>query len=115
MADPFAELSELDRLIHEPARLAILTALSACATADFVFLQRLTGLTQGNLSSHLTKLDDAGLVAVTKSFSGKTPRTTVAITPDGRRRVDGHWDQLAALRTRARRWRPPTAAKEPAT
>jgi DNA-binding transcriptional ArsR family regulator len=114
MADPFAELSELDRLIHEPARLAILTALSACATADFVFLQRLTGLTQGNLSSHLTKLADAGLIAVTKSFSGKTPRTTVAITPEGTSRIDGHWDRLAALRTQARLWRPPTPAKTPA-
>lgn len=114
MADPFAELPELDRLVHEPARLAILTALSACATADFVFLRRLTGLTQGNLSSHLARLDDAGLIAVTKSFSGKTPRTGIAITREGRSRIDGHWDQLAALRTQARLWRPPTPAKAPA-
>jgi DNA-binding transcriptional ArsR family regulator len=111
MADPFAELSELDRLVHEPARLAILTALSGCATADFVFLKRITGLTQGNLSSHLAKLDNAGLIEVTKSFSGKTPRTAIAITPEGRSRIDGHWDQLASLRTKARLWRPPTPVK----
>ena len=53
----------LDRLIHEPGRLAILTVLSSVRDADFVFLQRATGLTKGNLSSHLTKLEDAGLVA----------------------------------------------------
>ena len=52
----------LDRLIHEPGRLAILTVLSSVEDADFVFLQRTTGLTKGNLSSHLTKLEEAGLV-----------------------------------------------------
>ena len=57
-----AEELTLDRLIHEPGRLAILTVLSSVADADFVFLQRATGLTKGNLSSHLTKLEDAGLV-----------------------------------------------------
>ena len=58
----------LDRLIHEPARLAILTVLSSVRAADFVFLQHTTGLTQGNLSSHLTKLEEAGLVRIEKSF-----------------------------------------------
>ena len=57
------EVGELDRTIHEPARLAILTVLSAADSADFVYLQRATGLTKGNLSSHLTKLEAAGLVA----------------------------------------------------
>ncbi|MEA2704976.1 MAG: hypothetical protein QOD63_2921, partial [Actinomycetota bacterium] len=58
----------LDRLIHEPGRLAILTVLSSVKDADFVFLQRTTGLTKGNLSSHLTKLEDAGLVRIEKRF-----------------------------------------------
>ena len=57
MPAPFEHIAELDRLIHEPARLAILTALRACRTADFLFLQRLTGLSNGNLSSHLAKLE----------------------------------------------------------
>jgi len=53
MSAPFERLAELDRLVHEPARLAIMTALSACERADFLYLQRLTGLSRGNLSSHL--------------------------------------------------------------
>ena len=62
MKPPFKSLAELDRMIHDPSRLAILTALSSCRSADFLYLQRLTGLSKGNLSSHLAKLEDAGLV-----------------------------------------------------
>ena len=91
----------LDRLIHEPARLAILTMLSSVAAADFVFLQRSTGLTQGNLSSHLTKLEEAGLVRIEKSFVGKRPNTNVALTPTGKERIAAHWDQLDQLKRRA--------------
>ena len=91
----------LDRLIHEPARLAILTMLSSVASADFVFLQRSTGLTQGNLSSHLTKLEEAGLVRIEKSFVGKRPNTNVALTSTGKKRIASHWDQLDQLKRRA--------------
>jgi DNA-binding transcriptional ArsR family regulator len=59
MANLPQQINELDRLVHEPARLAILTVLSSCHEADFVFLQRATGLTNGNLSAHLSKLEDA--------------------------------------------------------
>jgi DNA-binding MarR family transcriptional regulator len=97
MSQPDDELV-LDRLIHEPARLAILTVLSSVHDADFVFLARTTGMTNGNLSSHLTKLEDAGLVTITKSFVGKKPHTSVALTPDGRTRTARHWDQLERLR-----------------
>lgn len=92
---------QLDRLIHEPARLALLTVLSSVRDADFTFLQRATGLTKGNLSSHLSKLEDAELVVITKAFIGKKPNTSVAITPDGRERVTRHWEQLDVLRHRA--------------
>ena len=88
----------LDRLIHEPARLAILTVLSSVQDADFTFLQRTTGLTKGNLSSHLGKLEAGGLVAITKTFIRKKPNTSVALTPVGRERVARHWDQLERLR-----------------
>lgn len=91
----------LDRLIHEPARLAILTVLSSVQAADFVFLQRATGLTQGNLSSHLTKLEEAGLVQIEKSFVGKRPNTNVALTPLGTERTATHWEQLERLKRRA--------------
>jgi DNA-binding MarR family transcriptional regulator len=93
-----AEELALDRLIHEPGRLAILTVLSSVADADFLFLQRATGLTKGNLSSHLTKLEDAGLVAIEKRFVHKKPNTNVALTAEGRRRIAHHWEQLERLR-----------------
>jgi DNA-binding MarR family transcriptional regulator len=89
----------LDRLIHEPGRLAILTVLSSVKDADFVFLQRTTGLTKGNLSSHLTKLEDAGLVEIEKRFVRKRPNTNVALTAVGRQRIARHWDQLERLRS----------------
>jgi DNA-binding MarR family transcriptional regulator len=89
---------DLDRLIHEPSRLAILTVLSSARDADFLFLQRTTKLTNGNLSSHLSKLEDAGLVAIEKAFVGKKPHTTVALTKEGRKRIAQHWEQLDRLK-----------------
>lgn len=104
MAKLFEELAGLDRLVHDPSRLAILTALSACEGADFLFLQRLTGLTKGNLSSHLSKLEQAGLVAIEKRFAGKTPNTFVSLTNEGARTIEHHWQQLEALRRVAKQW-----------
>lgn len=86
----------LDRLIHEPARLAIMTVLSSVKAADFVFLQRTTRLTKGNLSSHLTKLEEAGLVKIVKRFVKKN--TSVELTPLGKKRIAGHWSQLERLK-----------------
>jgi DNA-binding MarR family transcriptional regulator len=88
----------LDRLIHEPGRLAILTVLSSVQAADFVFLQRTTGLTKGNLSSHLTKLEEAGLIEIHKRFVGKKPNTNVTLTAAGKQRIARHWDQLERLK-----------------
>lgn len=98
MSEPSSELI-LDRLIHEPGRLAILTVLSSVRDADFVFLQRTTGLTKGNLSSHLTKLEAAGLVAIEKKFVHKKPNTNIALTATGKQRIARHWDQLERLKT----------------
>jgi DNA-binding transcriptional ArsR family regulator len=99
-------MASLDRLVHEPARLAILTALSACRGADFLYLQRLTGLSKGNLSSHLAKLEDGGLVDVAKEFVGKTPVTRLRLTEHGRAAVERHWKRLERLRTAASKWQP---------
>jgi DNA-binding transcriptional ArsR family regulator len=88
----------LDRLVHEPGRLAILTVLSSVGDADFVFLQRTTGLTKGNLSSHLTKLEEAGLLTIEKRFVRKKPNTRAALTALGRERIAHHWEQLERLR-----------------
>lgn len=100
------DLEAFDHLVHEPARLVILTTLASCASADFTFLGRMTGLTNGNLSSHLTKLEDSGLVAVEKRFVDREPHTRVAITPAGRRAVERHWSALDRLRRAARGARP---------
>lgn len=88
----------LDRLIHEPGRLAILTVLSSVEAADFVFLQRATRLTKGNLSSHLAKLEDAGLVEIEKRFVHKKPNTNVSLTALGKERIARHWGQLERLK-----------------
>ena len=109
MALPFEELAELNRLVHEPARLAILTALAACRSADFLYLQRLTGLSKGNLSSHLSKLEDGELVLIEKEFVGKLPNTRIGITKAGRTAVERHWKRLEKLRQASLEWSPETA------
>ena len=106
MAEPFEELAGLDRLIHEPSRLAIMTALSASEGADFLFLQRITGLTKGNLSSHLSKLEKAGLVKIKKRFVGKKPNTFVSLTKKGRVAIEEHWEQLERLRNGVKKREP---------
>lgn len=79
-----SSIPDIDRTIHEPARLAILGQLCVVASADFLFLQRQTGLTQGNLSSHMSKLETAGYITIEKGFAGKRPRTLLRITDAGR-------------------------------
>jgi len=106
MAELFESLASLDKLIHEPARLAILTALSACESADFLYLQRLTGLSKGNLSSHLSKLEKGGLIQIDKTYMGKKPSTLISLTENGRGAIEAHWQQLAELRQDAQNWRP---------
>ena len=107
MSTPFEELAGLDRLIHDPTRLAILSALEACARADFLFLKGITGLTKGNLSSHLSKLEEAGLVGIDKRFEDKRPVTRAFLTPRGREALAGYWQRLERLRDGARQWEPP--------
>lgn len=77
-------LSNIDRLIHEPARLMIMAYLYVVEAADFLFLVRQTGLTLGNLSSHMGKLEDAGYIEVEKKFVGKKPHTMLHLTDHGR-------------------------------
>jgi DNA-binding MarR family transcriptional regulator len=77
-------LSELDRLVHEPARLAVIALLYVVESADFTFLMNQTGLTWGNLSAHLSKLEEAGYLEVTKSFKGRRPNTSLRLTAAGR-------------------------------
>ncbi len=104
MAKLFEGLADLDRTVHEPARLAILTALSAFESTDFLSLQKLTGLTPGNLSVHLTKLEEAGLVGIEKAFAGRKPRTSVRLKPAGRAAIEAYWRRMESLRKQAVRW-----------
>jgi len=76
-------LTEIDRMIHEPARLLILAYLYLAEAADFIFLMRQTGLTKGNLSSHMNKLEEVGYIEVTKEFVDRKPRTLLRITNAG--------------------------------
>jgi DNA-binding MarR family transcriptional regulator len=77
-------LADIDQIIHASARLMVLTYLYVVESADYVFLLHLTGLTWGNLSTHLTKLEEAGYIKINKEFKGKKPHTTISLTKQGR-------------------------------
>jgi DNA-binding MarR family transcriptional regulator len=77
-------LVDIDQVIHAPARLMMLSCLYVVESADYVFLMRQTGLTWGNLATHLAKLEEAGYVSVKKEFKGRKPHTTLSLTRQGR-------------------------------
>jgi len=89
--------SEIDRVIHEPARLLITAHLYVVESADYVFLMGNTGLTWGNLSSHLSRLEAAGYVEITKEFIERKPHTMVKLTDEGRAAFDAYRRQMKAL------------------
>ena len=93
-------VTELDRLIHEPARLLIVTILSTVASADFLFLQRETGLTKGNLSAHLSKLEEAGYVRIEKTFKGKLPLTVCKLSAAGQKALLQYRRQMQNFMTK---------------
>jgi DNA-binding MarR family transcriptional regulator len=88
---------EIDRVIHEPARLLLVAHLYVVESADVVFLMRNTDLTWGNLSSHLAKLEEAGYVETTKDFVDRKPHTMVCLTAAGRSAFDAYRRQMKAL------------------
>jgi len=88
---------QLDRLIHEPVRLTLVALLSSVKVADFVFLAREARLTNGNLSSHLSKLEAAGYVEIEKTYRGKTPLSLVRLTPQGRSAFQKYRQALGAI------------------
>lgn len=90
MSSKIQRLAEIDRVIHEPGRLMIVALLAAVEEADFQYLRQTTGLTQGNLSAHLTKLDGAGYVAIEKTFRGKYPLTLCRLTERGKEVLDNY-------------------------
>jgi DNA-binding HxlR family transcriptional regulator len=90
-------LPDLDRLIHERMRLGIVSALAANPSLAFPELKRLLKTTDGNLSVHARKLEDAGYIACDKSFQGRVPKTEYRLTPAGRRALERYLDHMEAL------------------
>ena len=84
----------VDRLIHEPSRSVILAVLSVAKSADFLYLLRETGLTKGNLTVHLSKLEAAGYIKIEKTYRGKLPLTLCSLTEDGKLAFENYQKQL---------------------
>lgn len=89
-------LAEIDRVIHAPARLMVMTYLYVVDQADYVSLTQLTGLTWGNLASHIGKLEEAGYVEVEKKFIGKKPQSLLKLTAQGRKAFKAYKKQMQA-------------------
>ena len=92
--DNLQPLAEIDRVIHEPARLLLVATLSVVESTDFLFLMNQTKLTRGNLSSHLSKLEAAGYVEIKKEFVEKIPRTLLSLTEEGRNAFLGYRQKM---------------------
>jgi DNA-binding MarR family transcriptional regulator len=90
-------LNDVDRLIHEPARLKLMALLYVLDSADFTFLMTQTGMTWGNLSAHMTKLEKAQYIEVVKSFKGKRPNTMLSLTDAGRKAFQKYRQQMQQL------------------
>ncbi len=87
-------LADIDPIIHAPARLRVMTYLYVVDSIDFVYLKRVTGLSWGNLSTHLTKLEDAGYVKISKTFQDKKPNTMIQLTEQGRQAFRAYKDEM---------------------
>ncbi len=87
-------ITGIDRIIHEPARYLIMAYLSVAESADAIFLQRQTGLTWGNLSSHLSKLESARYISVIKDFLDKKPHTMLQMTEEGRNAFNNYRNRM---------------------
>ena len=97
MSPSVQNLSGLDRVIHEPARLTLVALLSAVESADFLYLLKESELTKGNLSVHLSKLEEAGYVEAEKTFRGKMPHTEYRLTPKGKSAFDQYRKSLSSV------------------
>ncbi len=94
---PETETLELDRLIHERVRLGIVSSLAVNGSLTFTDLRDLLGITDGNLSAHAKRLEEAGYVICTKSHDGRTTKTEFGLTPTGRRELNEYLDHMEAI------------------
>ena len=99
---PAPAVPDFDAVVHQRVRLGILSALVAGGALSFTDLKTVLGLTDGNLSVHARKLEEAGYVAVTKRFADRVPLTEYEATEAGRRALDGYLDQMEAVIRAAR-------------
>jgi DNA-binding MarR family transcriptional regulator len=97
MSPDLSAMAGVDRLIHEPARLMIVTVLYTVEEADFLYLINATSLTKGNLSTHLSKLEEGGYVQVEKTYRGKIPQTLLRLTPAGRKAFEVYRNNLKRI------------------
>ena len=98
-SDDLPSVGDIDKLIHEPARLLLIANLYVVESADFLFLMRQTGMTFGNLSSHMSKLEAAGYIDVEKEFVGKKPNTKLSLTKMGRQSFEVYRKNMQQLFT----------------
>ena len=89
--------NSINRVVHEPVRLAILKILTSAKEVDFNFLLTTLGVTKGNLATHINKLESTGLIEVKKQFRGKIPHTSYRVTRTGRHQFQKYWDNMKAL------------------
>ncbi len=89
--------NSINRVVHEPVRLAILKILTSAKEVDFNFLLTTLGVTKGNLATHINKLETSGLIEVKKEFRGKVPHTSYRITRTGRRQFQKYWENMREL------------------
>jgi DNA-binding MarR family transcriptional regulator len=97
MSSEIRRATVIDRLIHEPSRMQIMAILYAGEQVSFLYLLGETGLTRGNLSNHLTRLEQGAYIRIEKSFRGKIPQTLLSITPEGRSAFQIYRKQLKLL------------------
>ena len=97
MSEAFHNLSDLDRVIHEPSRLLLVALLSSVESADFLFLLKESRLTKGNLTVHLSRLEEAGYILVEKTIRGKFPHTEYQLSEQGRAAFDQYRKNLGRI------------------
>jgi DNA-binding HxlR family transcriptional regulator len=97
MTGSIQNLAGLDRVIHEPARLMLVALLSSVESADFLYLLKESDLTKGNLSVHLSRLEEAGYIETEKTFRGKIPHTEYRLTPKGKLAFDQYRKSLGSI------------------
>lgn len=90
-------VDQIDRTIHSPTRLKILIVLAAVVNADFTFLANSTGLTRGNLSANLRKLEEAGYVSIEKGFVGRVSQTLLQLTDEGRSALKAYYENMSTV------------------